>query len=81
MNVGPWQNAHFCVSCKERLTRRERFDNDGRCPKCGFKGKHACSVIDTYERAYRIIELDSIPWWNFWTKPRTKIEYMEEEKT
>jgi predicted RNA-binding Zn-ribbon protein involved in translation (DUF1610 family) len=81
MNVGPWKTAWYCVSCKERLNEDERYWSHGRCPHCGFKSKNACTIVESYERAYRIIELDSIPWWKFWAEPRTKIEYMEEEKT
>ena len=79
MKIGPWKTAWYCVSCKERLTWNERFDNDGRCPHCGFKGKYSGSIIDTFERGYRIVEIDSPPWWKFWVKPTTKIEYKDEE--
>lgn len=81
MNVGRWKTAWFCVSCKERLTEHDRYYSHGRCPHCGYKGEHAGTIIDTFERAYRIVVIDSPPWWKFWVKPTTKIEYKEEEKT
>ena len=79
MKTGPWKTAWFCVECKEQLNANdELYHNNGRCPHCGFKHPSACTIVKSFERAYRKIIVDSPPWWKFWVKPIVKIEYKED---
>lgn len=61
-----WQTGWFCVSCDHLLSYREVMYSHGRCPYCGYKGPRAITIVDTKERAYRIVRTG--PWWAFWRK-------------
>lgn len=69
-----YKTAYFCVKCNEEVSDYTRMDSHGRCPHCGFKGRHACTIMDTKERAYCIVWILPEVWWKLWTI-RAKREY------
>ena len=62
-----WRTEHICCSCKAEISDNIRYYSSGRCPYCGYKGKYAGTIVDTEERAYRIVRHGK--WWQFWIKP------------
>lgn len=58
-----WLTAWFCVDCKGELSTREKYYSHGRCPRCGHKGDHAETIVETYERAY--YQTRKYWWWPF----------------
>ena len=72
-----WKAAHFCVNCDQQLTSDERFGNSGVCVHCGHKSKSACTIVETYTRAYRRVRVAS--WWNIFRIGRKfKIEWKDQ---
>lgn len=66
--LGPWLNERRCSSCHAVLSKNARTYSDGRCPFCGVKGKHAGTIVDTTEHAYRLERVGK--WWEFWKRGR-----------
>jgi len=56
-----WQTAYFCVDCAEEMTWDQMMNSHGCCPYCGYKGPNADTVVDTYERSYKMVRI--APWW------------------
>lgn len=76
--MSEWRTAWFCVSCEQRLSWDQVMHSFGRCPMCGCKGRHAGTIVDTFERAYRVVRVEhASKWWQFW-KPK-RIEWREED--
>lgn len=67
-----WRTAYYCAECDGELTRHQKMYSDGRCPLCGHKGKYAGTIVNTTEKAYRLVRV--APWWKFWIK-RFKREF------
>jgi len=55
--------AWFCVNCHSELSYNNRMYSHGRCSACGYKGKNAGTIVDTYEKAYTIEKIPSGKWW------------------
>ena len=64
-----WKTAYFCTNCHGEVSWRTKMDSDGRCPLCGYKGKDACTIMDTKETAYKLVRIN--PFYKFW-KPKFK---------
>ena len=62
-----WLTEFRCAKCSTVLNTHIRMYSNGRCPYCGHKGKHAGTIIDCTEHAYRLISRGK--WWQFWLKP------------
>lgn len=69
-----YKTAWFCTACQEELTNNERMYSNGRCPKCGVKGKHAHTVVETTERGYTV----DLPWWAFLNRKAFRV-YVDEK--
>lgn len=59
-----WKTEFYCVFCNHIISWRERMYSYGRCPYCGKKHENACTVMETYEKAYRWKKVG----WFKWTK-------------
>jgi hypothetical protein len=70
-----YKTAWFCVSCDGELTDWQVMYSNGRCPKCGFKGESAGTIVDTNERAYRV----DLPWWAPFNRKAFRV-YLDEER-
>ena len=77
--MGDWRTAWFCVNCDKRLSNSTVMYSDGRCLHCGYKGEHAGTIVDTYEKAYRVEFSEPSPWWKFWVLPKRSVIWLEEE--
>lgn len=66
--------AWFCKNCDHEMTFSVKMGSYGRCPYCGNKGINACTIIDTYEKAYKLKKINPI--WMFWKKTFER-EYLE----
>lgn len=69
-----WLTEHRCVSCGHVVSYHTRMYSHGRCPHCGYKGKHAGTIMDTTEHAFRWVRDGEV--WQLW-KPRRK-QYLTE---
>ncbi len=49
-----YRNRYRCVKCEGNLTFEQVMYSLGRCPLCGHKGEHACTVVETTEYAERV---------------------------
>ena len=78
MKVGEYtgfRTAWFCVACDGELSNWAVLCSHGRCPLCGHKHDSAVTIVETYERAYR---LECIaPWWKFWAA-KTRRVYLDD---
>lgn len=63
-----WRTEFRCSSCHESLTFYQKMYSHGRCPKCGYKGISAGTIVDVIEVPYRL-KFES-PRWKFWIKPK-----------
>lgn len=71
-----YKTAWFCVNCDREMSYHAVMYSHGRCSMCGFKGEDAATIVETYEKAYKIIKEPSGKWW----KPSKKVrEYLEEK--
>ena len=60
---GTWEAHYFCESCAQRLSIRQVLYTYGTCPKCGYRGVEAVTVVAHQKRTARRI---FGRWWRFW---------------
>ena len=73
LNKSRWYDAEKCTNCKKFLSRSHVMYSSGRCPKCGYKGPYANTIVDTISVGYRFVY--NRKWWQFWIKP--EVEYRD----
>lgn len=70
-----WTTENRCVACYEVLTRREEFYSNGCCPKCGYIGPSAVSIVQTNKVACRRHYHFRPVGWRFWQWLTVEVEY------
>lgn len=71
-----WRTAVLCVKCKAWLNLEEEVMSRGRCPKCGNKGTSTSTIVETYDRGYRLLPRSA--WWKLWET--RKVEWAAKEE-
>ena len=58
-----WKIHYFCEGCAQRLSIREVLYSQGTCPRCGYLGMEAVTIVAHVRKAARWV---SGSWWRFW---------------
>lgn len=53
-----------CSGCSAAVSDYEVMYSMGTCPRCGYRGKGAVTVMDVTVAVYRLVP--SGKWWQFW---------------
>lgn len=59
-----YRSCKCCVECHGELTIDQVYYSHGVCPLCGHCRSKPSTVVDYYEKVYRLIRIN--PWWKFW---------------
>lgn len=62
-----WLTEYRCSNCENIVSFSVKMGSFGRCPKCGYKGSDARTIMDVTEHPYRLIRNGK--WWHFWIRP------------
>lgn len=55
-----WLAENRCVNCHKELTINQQFYTNGRCVLCGYKGSSAITIVECYEKPYRLKKVGKI---------------------
>tara|TARA_Y100000034_G_C6748565_1_gene332581 strand:+ start:422 stop:745 length:324 start_codon:yes stop_codon:yes gene_type:complete len=51
---GEWKRVYNCIMCKTKLSSKEKYRSDGRCPKCNYRHPQTGTVVVTNDKWIRI---------------------------
>lgn len=68
--MSEYYTAYFCKKCDGELSFNAMMDSNGRCHRCGHKGKNACTIVNTYELAYTTRRVKSKKWYKLYDTVR-----------